>query len=448
MSARQTAAGSLLARKGRAAPTPLAGSAGMSPPPRGQSEGGAEAAVETTQAAPAARPVSEAESAQRSEPAPPARLSPLDFRGGPGSRFDPERLIEDEDAGTRAPALALGVPSRADAQAEAEPTSSAARVPRADPQWRIGRDRSAGRRPRPGMGPAFAAGIAVALALGLGWQLQQAGWFSQVEDERRLAAPGGSGGPIPERPTEPQGRPAGPAPGGEPSAAGPAEAGAPPSTVEPSVDVVRIEPDGAAVIAGRAAPGAELIVLDNGAPIGTATADAFGEWVFIPSAPLAHGGHEFGLVVKSVQGGVKVPAAGTDGTADQPEAGAQPAGPERRSEVRTPLPPRKPPLVRGSADALGRNGTAVAAGSDFAVQLASVKTRAGAEQEWLALRRRFPALLAGLKLSLDEAKLAGGDRAIRLRTGPFDGFSAAAALCARLEARRQDCLVVRTSAGR
>ena len=102
------------------------------------------------------------------------------------------------------------------------------------------------------------------------------------------------------------------------NAAGPdsdagADAGRAPEAVPPSVDVVRVESDGAAVIAGRAAPGTELIVLDNGAPIGTATADAFGEWVFIPDAPLPAGAYEFGLVVKRVQGGVTLPAAARDG---------------------------------------------------------------------------------------------------------------------------------------
>ena len=92
-----------------------------------------------------------------------------------------------------------------------------------------------------------------------------------------------------------------------------AEAGRAPEATPPSVDVVRVESDGAAVIAGRAAPGAELIVLHNGAPIGTVKVDAFGEWVFIPDAPLPAGAHEFGLVVKRVQGGVTLPAAARDG---------------------------------------------------------------------------------------------------------------------------------------
>ncbi len=81
------------------------------------------------------------------------------------------------------------------------------------------------------------------------------------------------------------------------------------------------------------------------------------------------------------------------------------------------------------------------------VQLASVQTRAGAEREWRALRRRFPKLLGDMRLSLDEAKLAGGTTVVRLRTGAFADARAAAALCKRLAAKRQDCLVVRAAAG-
>ncbi len=76
------------------------------------------------------------------------------------------------------------------------------------------------------------------------------------------------------------------------------------------------------------------------------------------------------------------------------------------------------------------------------VQLASVTTRAGAAREWRALRRRFPKLLGDMRLSLDEAKLAGGASVVRLRTGAFADARAAAALCKRLAAKRQDCLVV------
>jgi nucleoid-associated protein YgaU len=57
----------------------------------------------------------------------------------------------------------------------------------------------------------------------------------------------------------------------------------------PSFDIVNIDPAGQAVIAGRAAPGARVRVLDGDTPIGEATADARGEWVVVTKAPLAPG---------------------------------------------------------------------------------------------------------------------------------------------------------------
>ncbi len=105
-----------------------------------------------------------------------------------------------------------------------------------------------------------------------------------------------------------------------------------------------------------------------------------------------------------------------------------------------PIPPRKPDI--GTKLALG------APSPEFVVQLASVKTRAGAQREWQALRKRFPKILSRLSLDLDEAKLAGGDTVVRLRTGTFPKQTEAAALCARLASRHQDCLVERTSATR
>ena len=84
----------------------------------------------------------------------------------------------------------------------------------------------------------------------------------------------------------------------------------------------------------------------------------------------------------------------------------------------------------------------------FAVQLASVKTRAGAEREWRALRDRFPEILAGQTRSFEKAKLAGGETVVRLRTGGFVNRADADALCARLAAKQHNCLVVHTGANR
>src|SRR5262245_55542544 len=62
-----------------------------------------------------------------------------------------------------------------------------------------------------------------------------------------------------------------------------------PAGVLPTFDVVRINPQGDAVMAGRAAPNTQVQILDGGKPIGTVTSDARGEWVFVPTDPLPPG---------------------------------------------------------------------------------------------------------------------------------------------------------------
>jgi hypothetical protein len=83
-----------------------------------------------------------------------------------------------------------------------------------------------------------------------------------------------------------------------------------PNPVVPSFDVVRVGPDGTAVIAGRAEPGAEVTILDRDKPIGTVNADPHGEWVFTPTTPLAPGNHELGLSAKSAADSSVRPSSG------------------------------------------------------------------------------------------------------------------------------------------
>jgi hypothetical protein len=212
---------------------------------------------------------------------------------------------------------------------------------------------------------------------------------------------------------------------------------------QPSVDVVTIEPGGVAVIAGRAPPGTELILLDNGAPIGTTQADSYGEWVFISIEPLPDGAHDFGLVIKKIEGGASVPSLEKKPAAKETAAPgvrkSNEPGTVAGAAAAVSIPPRKPDT---------RIKQATAGPLPFAVQLASVKTRAGAEREWRALRDRFPEILAGQTHSFEKAKLAGGETVVRLRTGGFVNRAEADALCARLAAKNRNCLVVRTGANR
>ncbi len=70
----------------------------------------------------------------------------------------------------------------------------------------------------------------------------------------------------------------------------------------PSFDVARIGPDGRAVVAGRAAPGAKVVLLDGGKEIASGVADARGEWVIIVQEPsLTPGQHEL-RVIQHIEG--------------------------------------------------------------------------------------------------------------------------------------------------
>ena len=62
--------------------------------------------------------------------------------------------------------------------------------------------------------------------------------------------------------------------------------------VRPTFDVVRISATGNAVIAGRAEPGANVVVLDRGRALGQVKANRRGEWVLVPLEPLPPGATE------------------------------------------------------------------------------------------------------------------------------------------------------------
>ncbi len=63
----------------------------------------------------------------------------------------------------------------------------------------------------------------------------------------------------------------------------------------PEFDVVRVDPQGNAVLAGRAVPGAVVTITDNGKLLGTVTADAQGAFVLLPGSPLPPGSHEISM---------------------------------------------------------------------------------------------------------------------------------------------------------
>ena len=79
----------------------------------------------------------------------------------------------------------------------------------------------------------------------------------------------------------------------------PAATSAPDSAEIPAFDTVRVEKTGEAVIAGTAAPGADVIVKLDGKPIGETTANSDGAFVLVPSTPLPVGSGALTLEAKA-----------------------------------------------------------------------------------------------------------------------------------------------------
>lgn len=70
----------------------------------------------------------------------------------------------------------------------------------------------------------------------------------------------------------------------------------------PSFDVLRVEPDGSTVIAGRAAPNADVAVSDGQKVISTVKAGATGDFAVVLDQPLPAGDHQLVLQAKGTNG--------------------------------------------------------------------------------------------------------------------------------------------------
>jgi nucleoid-associated protein YgaU len=88
--------------------------------------------------------------------------------------------------------------------------------------------------------------------------------------------------------------------------------------IVPTFDTVRVEPTGEALIAGRATPGAEVVVKFNGLAVGTAVANADGAFVVTPDKPLPTGAGALSIESKSNE----VVVASADSVAVDVKAGA------------------------------------------------------------------------------------------------------------------------------
>jgi len=126
----------------------------------------------------------------------------------------------------------------------------------------------------------------------------------RAEPAARVQTPGG-GADKSEQAAAPAGVQA-PAP---PARTAPPSPTAAKEPVKPSFDIVRINPQGDTVMAGRAEPGARVQILDGDKVLGEATADARGEWVFVPAEPLPPGNRQLSL--RTVETGGR-PAVASD----------------------------------------------------------------------------------------------------------------------------------------
>lgn len=199
--------------------------------------------------------------------------------------------------------------------------------------------------------------IVICAGLGIAWQgkRDERAVLGQIGQAPAAGAPASVAATAPPPANPPAGGPAAPAP----------VAGV------PTFDIARIGPDGRAVVAGRAAPGARIVLLDGGKEIARGVADARGEWVVLAQdPPLAPGQHEL-RVVQHVEG--KAPVTSEQvvvAVVPQPEPATAAAAPRPAGRDETLVmiaPPVGTPTVVQAPSAAGvpRSGDLVLSTVDY-----------------------------------------------------------------------------------
>lgn len=183
-----------------------------------------------------------------------------------------------QSAGSAPPQVASNAPATNAPPASAPGSPSVSPAPQPERQAIPGPSGAATTAPNPAA-PADMAALPPAPAAPAG----RAGSAGST-DSAGAASPAGSA-------TAPVG--GAPAPGGATAAKSGPEKSAD-GQVAPSFDVVRVEPNGDSVIAGRATPGAAVDLLDNGRSSSRVVADSSGLFAIVPPA-LAPGTHEIVL---------------------------------------------------------------------------------------------------------------------------------------------------------
>ena len=166
------------------------------------------------------------------------------------------------------------------------------------------------------IGGALLSAAALIIATQTRWAGQPSG-LSALKQTVKTAITGAPDEKAAEKPAKPQqqktaalpapGEKAAEKPAAAPQKTPPANKAEKPGN-KPAFDIVRVEEDGSAVIAGRAAPNAKVEMLLDNKVLGAARADKRGEWAFVPKAPLPKGNHQLAIRTAPAAGGEK-PAA-------------------------------------------------------------------------------------------------------------------------------------------
>ncbi|MCB1337644.1 MAG: hypothetical protein KDK10_09390, partial [Maritimibacter sp.] len=135
-----------------------------------------------------------------------------------------------------------------------------------------------------GIAAVVAGAVILALVLNRPGVPEAGGETAPEAAQTTAAAPDEPSGPAATETTEavPEAEPAAGSDIAEPAAAtaeAPAAGDGVAEAALPKFDVVRIEPDGGALVAGQAAPGAKVSVIVDGAVVGEGEADASGNFV-------------------------------------------------------------------------------------------------------------------------------------------------------------------------
>ena len=146
------------------------------------------------------------------------------------------------------------------------------------------------------------------------------------------------------------------------------------------------------------------------------------------------------------------PGAGAPSNMAASQTPAAPASPSSPAPTASSSPPAAAPKTAAiapktapspAAKPVAVPSTSAAAPGTPRVQLGAFKEVADAEKTWHRLSQKYADLLGGLSPSIIRVDLGAKGIYQRLQVGPLADHAAAVALCEKLKARQQDCLVPR-----